>query len=65
MALPSHIREIWIEIQKHYSYPVCSIGVMIDPRDADTLKIWRSEGIERFMKAAGASVAGAGPEDVT
>lgn len=49
MALPPHVRTIWIELQKRYTYPVSSIGVMIDPQDAEMLDLWRQEGIDSYM----------------
>lgn len=50
MALDPLIKKNWIEIQKKHSVPVNAIGVKIDPKDERTLKIWREEGIDAFVK---------------
>jgi hypothetical protein len=50
MALDSAVKKNWIETQKKYDYPVNAIGVKIDPKDEKTLKVWREEGIDEFMK---------------
>ncbi|MCH9649552.1 MAG: hypothetical protein K0U98_15035 [Deltaproteobacteria bacterium] len=50
MALDPAIRKNWIEIQRRYDYPVNAIGVRIPPGDQFTLKVWREEGLEEFMK---------------
>ena len=39
-----------LEIQKKYDYPVNAIGVRIDTRDERTLKVWKEEGIDKFVK---------------
>ena len=51
MAVPEQIKTMWIEIQKKYDDPVNAIGVRIDPRDSATLKVWRDEGIDQFLKS--------------
>lgn len=53
MALDPAIRKNWIEIQKRYDYPVNAIGVRIPAGDQFTLKVWREEGLEEFMKGSG------------
>ncbi len=50
MAIDASVKKNWIEIQKKYDYPVNAIGVKIDPKDAVTLKIWKDEGIDKFVK---------------
>jgi hypothetical protein len=50
MALDERIRKAWIELQKRYDVPVNAIGVKIDPKDTNTLKIWREAGIDQFVK---------------
>ena len=50
MPIDSAIKKTWIEIQKNHSVPVNAIGVPIDPKDQFTLKVWRDEGIDRFVK---------------
>ena len=49
--MPEQIKTMWIEIQKKYDDPVNAIGVRIDPRDSATLKVWRDEGIDQFLKS--------------
>ena len=50
MAVDERIKKTWIEVQKNHSVPVNAIGVKIDPKDVNTLRIWREEGIDRFVK---------------
>ncbi len=50
MALDPAVKKNWIEVQKKHDYPVNAIGVKIDAKDAKTLKIWKDEGIDQFMK---------------
>lgn len=50
MALDPEIKQNWIEIQKRYDIPVNAIGVPIDRNDKATLEVWKSEGIDHFMK---------------
>lgn len=51
MALDSVVKKNWIELQKKHSVPVNAIGVKIDSKDAMTLKVWREEGIDQFLKS--------------
>jgi hypothetical protein len=44
------VKTNWIEIQKKFDVPVNAIGVKIDPKDEKTLKVWREEGIDQFVK---------------
>lgn len=50
MPVPEHIKKNWISIQQKHSYPVNAIGVRIDSRDTQTLKVWKAEGLDRFVK---------------
>ncbi len=50
MALTSAVKRNWIEVQKKHSTPVNAIGVKINPKDERTLKIWKDEGIDKFVK---------------
>ncbi|MGD8845829.1 MAG: hypothetical protein PVI54_09980 [Desulfobacteraceae bacterium] len=50
MAIDPAIKKNWIEIQKNYDLPVNAIGVKIDSKDEKTLKVWREEGIDQFVK---------------
>ncbi|NWJ49034.1 MAG: hypothetical protein HXX08_24520 [Chloroflexi bacterium] len=48
--LDPRIKRNWEDIQKRHSYPVNAIGVRIDPKDKETLRVWRENGIDRFLK---------------
>jgi len=50
MAITEAAKKNWIEIQKKHDYPVNAIGVKIDPKDEKTLKVWKDEGIDKFLK---------------
>ncbi len=50
MALKPEIKKNWIEIQKRHDYPVNAIGVKINSKDSATLNVWKSEGIDKFVK---------------
>ncbi len=50
MAINKAIKNNWIEIQKKYKIPVNAIGVEIQKKDEKTLKIWKEEGIDQYLK---------------
>ena len=50
MALDPAVKKNWIEVQKHHSVPVNAIGMKIDPKDEETLRVWKQEGIDQYMK---------------
>jgi hypothetical protein len=50
MPIDPRIRKNWEEIQKKFNYPVNAIGVRINEKDAQTLKVWKEEGIDKFVK---------------
>jgi len=50
MPLDEGIKKTWISIQKKQDVPVNAIGVRIDPKDTNTLRIWKEEGIDKFIK---------------
>jgi hypothetical protein len=50
MALDARVKKNWIELQKKHSVPVNAIGLKIDPKDQFTLKIWKEEGIDQYVK---------------
>jgi len=50
MTVKPEVRKNWIEIQKKHDYPVNAIGVKIDPKDEKTLRVWKEEGIDQFIK---------------
>jgi len=50
MGIDASIKKNWIEIQKRNDVPVNAIGVKIKDNDTKTLKIWKDEGIDKFIK---------------
>ena len=50
MAISESVKKNWIEIQKKNDVPVNAIGVKIDPKDEKTLKVWKDEGLDQFVK---------------
>ena len=50
MGLDPAIKKNWIEIQKRYDVPVNAIGVKIESKDEKTMKVWKDEGIDQFIK---------------
>lgn len=50
MPLEQNVRTNWIEIQKKFAYPVNAIGVKISTSDEKTLRVWRDEGIDQYVK---------------
>jgi hypothetical protein len=50
MAIDPAVKRNWIELQKKFDVPVNAIGVKIDPKDEKTLKVWKEEGIDKFIK---------------
>ena len=50
MALDVAVKKNWIEVQKKHDYPVNAIGVKIDQKDEKTLKVWKEEGIDQYLK---------------
>ncbi|MCA9072863.1 MAG: hypothetical protein KDA84_28265 [Planctomycetaceae bacterium] len=50
MSVPEHVKKTWIEVQRKYEHPVNAIGVKIDSTDSRTLKVWREEGLDKFVK---------------
>jgi len=50
MAIDPMFKKNWIEIQKTKSVPVNAIGMKIDPKDTNAMKIWQEEGIDKFLK---------------
>ncbi len=50
MGIDPSVKKNWIEIQKNHNAPVNAIGVKIDPKDEKTLKVWKNEGIDKFIR---------------
>ncbi len=50
MPVDPAVKKNWVEIQKKFDHPVNAIGVKIDPKDQATLKVWKEEGIDQFVK---------------
>ena len=60
MSLDQAIRKNWIEIQKKHDQPVNAIGLKIDTKDEATLRVWREEGIDAFVRGLPAPAPPAG-----
>jgi hypothetical protein len=50
MPVDPAVKRNWIEIQKKNDVPVNAIGVKINPKDEKTLRVWRDEGLDKFVK---------------
>jgi hypothetical protein len=50
MPIDSNIKDSWAKLQQKYDYPVDAMGRPIDPKDQQTLNVWKEEGLDRFMK---------------
>lgn len=50
MGLDPAIKKNWIDIQKKHDMPVNAIGIKIDSKDEKTMKVWKEEGIDQFLK---------------
>jgi hypothetical protein len=50
MSLEPAIKKNWIDIQKQHDVPVNAIGIKIDSKDEKTMKVWKEEGIDQFLK---------------
>ena len=50
MAISPAVKKNWIEIQTKRDVPVNAIGMKIDPKDVQTLVVWREEGIDQFLR---------------
>jgi hypothetical protein len=50
VSLDINVRKNWIEVQKRHAHPVNAIGVKIDLKDHATLKVWKDEGIDAYVK---------------
>ncbi|UCF92021.1 MAG: hypothetical protein JSW39_27760 [Desulfobacterales bacterium] len=50
MGVNAVIKKNWIEVQKKHDVPVNAIGIKIDPKDQKTLKVWKEEGLDQFVK---------------
>ncbi|MCE9563679.1 MAG: hypothetical protein K8U57_16685 [Planctomycetes bacterium] len=50
MPLDPRMKKTWIELQKKSEVPVNALGVKINPKDEATLRVWKQEGIDQFVK---------------
>ena len=50
MALDPKVKKNWEEIQKKHGQPVNAIGIPIKPGEVAMLKVWKDEGIDKFVK---------------
>lgn len=44
------VKKNGIDLQKKCPVPVNALGVKIDPKDQATLRVWKQEGIDQFVK---------------
>ena len=50
MSLDPNVKANWEKMQEKYDYPVDALGRPIDPKDQETLTVWKQEGNDRFVK---------------
>jgi hypothetical protein len=50
MSVDPTVKKNWEKLQQQFDHPVDAVGRPIDPKDVETLRIWREEGIDRFVK---------------
>jgi hypothetical protein len=50
MPLDPRVKRTWEELQRKFHYPVNAIGLRINDKDKETLKVWKEEGIDKFLK---------------
>ncbi|MDH3349131.1 MAG: hypothetical protein OEM02_13660 [Desulfobulbaceae bacterium] len=50
MGIKPEFKKNWVEVQKKNSDPVNAIGIKIDPKDKETLRVWKEEGIDQYLK---------------
>lgn len=50
MPIDPSVKENWEKMQEKFDYPVDAMGRPIDPNDTETLRVWRSEGLDQFVK---------------
>jgi ABC-type branched-subunit amino acid transport system substrate-binding protein len=50
--LEPRLKEKWQEIQQRHAVPVSMLGKPINPSDTEALRVWREEGIDRFLRKA-------------
>jgi hypothetical protein len=53
MSISPFAKSVWEDVQKKHDVPVNAIGMRIDPGDAETLKLWKTLGIDRFLRTPG------------
>ena len=49
MPVDPNAKKQWEKLQEKYNYPVDALGRPIDPKDQKTLRVWREEGVDRFL----------------
>jgi len=50
MPLDPKIKKSWEELQRKYPHPVNALGIKIADKDQMTLKVWKEEGIDKFVQ---------------
>jgi len=51
MALDPQIKKMWQEVQAANTVPVNTIGMPINPKDQNSMRVWMREGIDKFQKS--------------
>ena len=49
MPMDESVKQSWQQLQAQYDYPIDALGRPIDAGDQETLAIWQSEGIDKFV----------------
>jgi hypothetical protein len=50
MPLDPQVKSTWEKLQEKYNVPVDALGRPVDTKDQQTLNVWKSEGIDRFLQ---------------
>ncbi len=50
MQISESLKKHWKNIQQKSKVPVNAFGVKIDPKDRKLIKIWKDEGINKYLK---------------
>lgn len=50
MGMNERVKQNWIDLQKKHNVPVNAIGIQIRDDDKKTLRKWKEEGIDAYLK---------------
>ena len=53
VALDPKVKRTWEDLQSRSDQPVNAIGMPIHDHDKNTLRVWKEEGIDKFLKPKG------------